>query len=244
MKKILQFLLLVLTCSIAAHSFGALTSQSLQYDDLNRLIGVDYGNGIAIQYNYDEAGNITLVTAQGNTPPQAVDSTVVTNEDTPVSATLSGSDADNDPLTFSIVTNGTIGSAVITNPATGAFTYTPNLNKVGADSFIFRVSDGKQQSNLATVTVTINAVESYVTVPNVAGMTQAQAEAAIASVGLGVGTITMANSSTVPVGAVISQSPAAGTTVLNTTLVNLSVSKGPAADTTRINRGRSRMALV
>lgn len=35
--------MLVLTCSIAAHSFGALTSQSLQYDDLNRLIGVDYG---------------------------------------------------------------------------------------------------------------------------------------------------------------------------------------------------------
>jgi YD repeat-containing protein len=72
MKKILQFLLLVLICSIAAHSFGALTSQSLQYDDLNRLIGVDYGNGIAIQYNYDEAGNVTLVTAKQLRPGSIV----------------------------------------------------------------------------------------------------------------------------------------------------------------------------
>lgn len=231
MKKILQFLLLVLTCSIAAHSFGALTSQTLQYDDLNRLIGVDYGNGIAIHYNYDEAGNITLVTAQGNHPPVAQDGTISTNEDTPVSAILSGSDADGDPLTFSIVTNGTIGSAVITNPATGAFTYTPNLNKVGADSFTFRVSDGKQQSNLATVKVTISAVESYVTVPNVMGMAQAQATTVINTAGLGVGIVTMANSSTVPLGAVVSQNPAAGTTVLDTTLVSFSISKGPSADT-------------
>ena len=60
MKKLLQFLSLILACSFAAHSFGASSSQTLQYDDLNRLIGVDYGNGIAIQYSYDEIGNITM----------------------------------------------------------------------------------------------------------------------------------------------------------------------------------------
>jgi YD repeat-containing protein len=119
MKKLLQFLSLMLACSFAAYSFGALTSQTLQYDDLNRLVGVDYGNGIAIQYLYDEAGNVTTVNAWGNTPPVAQNSTITTSEDTPVSATLSATDADGNPLTFTIVTNGTRGSAVITNPAMG-----------------------------------------------------------------------------------------------------------------------------
>ncbi|MFZ5761512.1 MAG: Ig-like domain-containing protein, partial [Thermodesulfobacteriota bacterium] len=67
---------------------------------------------------YDEAGNVTTVNAWGNTPPVAQNSTVTTSEDTPVSATLSATDADNNPLTFTIVTNGTLGSAVVTNPAT------------------------------------------------------------------------------------------------------------------------------
>ncbi|MEW6500456.1 MAG: Ig-like domain-containing protein, partial [Thermodesulfobacteriota bacterium] len=105
------------------------------YDDLNRLVGVDYGNGVAIQYLYDEAGNVTTVNAWGNTPPVAQNSTITTSEDTPASATLSATDADNNPLTFTIVTNGTLGSAVVTNPATGAFTYTPNLDKEGTDFF-------------------------------------------------------------------------------------------------------------
>ena len=61
-----------------------------------------------------------------NSAPVANDATLAVNEDTPKNGQLSGSDADGDPLTYSIVTNGTKGSAVITDTATGDFTYTPN----------------------------------------------------------------------------------------------------------------------
>ncbi|MDQ3820672.1 MAG: cadherin-like domain-containing protein, partial [Acidobacteriota bacterium] len=42
----------------------------------------------------------------------------------------------------------------------GSFTYTPNRNFSGTDSFTYRASDGQLDSNVATVTITVNAVNS------------------------------------------------------------------------------------
>jgi VCBS repeat-containing protein len=93
-----------------------------------------------------------------NDAPVSSNGAVTTNEDTPASGTLVASDIDHDALTYSIVANGTKGSAVVTNPATGAFSYTPNLNANGTDSFTFKTFDGLLYSNTATVTVTITPV--------------------------------------------------------------------------------------
>ena len=68
-----------------------------------------------------------------------------------------------------------------------------------------------------------------VTVPNVVGLTQAAATTAITGAGLVVGTVTTANSATVPAGSVISQNPAAGASVAAGSAVALVVSLGPAA---------------
>ena len=100
--------------------------------------------------------SITIVPV--NDAPVAANKSVSTNEDTAVSSTVSATDVDGDTLTYSIVSNGTKGSAVITNAATGAFTYTPNANANGSDSFTFKASDGTVNSNTATVTVTIAPV--------------------------------------------------------------------------------------
>jgi len=93
-----------------------------------------------------------------NDVPTAINASVSLNEDSSVNGLLPANDQDGDPLTFSIVTNGSKGSAVITSPATGAFTYTPNKDATGSDSFTFKVNDGTVDSNTATVTVTINSV--------------------------------------------------------------------------------------
>lgn len=66
-----------------------------------------------------------------------------------------------------------------------------------------------------------------VTVPNVVGMVQSTAETAITAAGLSVGTVSDENSPTVPSGDVISQNPAAGTSVAQKSAVNLAVSSGP-----------------
>lgn len=67
-----------------------------------------------------------------------------------------------------------------------------------------------------------------VTVPNVAGMTQTEAETAILAADLALGQITQQCSDTVPAGYVISQSPAAGLIVLAGSSVDMMVSLGMA----------------
>jgi YVTN family beta-propeller protein len=66
-----------------------------------------------------------------------------------------------------------------------------------------------------------------IAVPNVVGMTQAAATTAITGAGLTVGAVSMQSSSTVPSGSVISESPAAGTSVTSGSAVNFVVSTGP-----------------
>src|SRR6185369_13802690 len=49
-------------------------------------------------------------------------------------------------------------SGSLTLNANGSFTYTPNANFNGTDSFTYRANDGTVNSNAATVTITVNAV--------------------------------------------------------------------------------------
>ena len=65
-------------------------------------------------------------------------------------------------------------------------------------------------------------------VPHVVGMTYASAQTDIIAAGLQVGTITTANSDTVPADTVISQEPAAGVSVKQGTVVDMVVSLGPS----------------
>jgi hypothetical protein len=94
----------------------------------------------------------------GNRAPVAVDGVLATNEDTAANGILSATDSDSDALTYSVVVNPTRGTVEITNTATGAYTYTPNANANGADSFTFKANDGVVDSNVATVSITVNAV--------------------------------------------------------------------------------------
>jgi len=80
----------------------------------------------------------------------------------------------------------------------------------------------------ASVDLVVSKGPAPVTVPNVVGLTQAAAESALTGAGLAVGTVTESFSETVPLGQVMSQSPASGVSVVPGTAVNLEVSKGPA----------------
>ena len=105
-----------------------------------------------------------------NTPPVANLQSVITAEDTAITITLTGSDPEGDPLTFSIVatpTNGVL-SGVAPN-----LTYTPNLNFNGSDSFTFKVDDGRLDSDVAMVSITVTAVNDTPTATSQAVSTAA-----------------------------------------------------------------------
>jgi len=93
-----------------------------------------------------------------NSAPVAGDTHVTTLEDSANSGTLSATDVDGDALTYTLVGDGSLGSVVIINASTGAFSYTPQADAFGSDIFTFKVNDGQVDSNIATVTVEIQAV--------------------------------------------------------------------------------------
>ena len=90
-----------------------------------------------------------------NPAPWAEDMSIDASEDTQYVGLLLSGYGDGTSLTFSIISNGTLGTAAITDPATGAFTYDPNPSTTGTDTFTFKTNDGTTNSRLATVTVTI-----------------------------------------------------------------------------------------
>ena len=103
-----------------------------------------------------------------NSSPTAIAASDSTAEDTAVSVTLAGSDVESCELGFSIVSgpaNGSLGAigdeacvAGTPNADTATVTYTPNADFNGADSFVFRVTDGDGAFDEATVSVTVDAV--------------------------------------------------------------------------------------
>ena len=83
-------------------------------------------------------------------------------------------------------------------------------------------------ASVAAGTAVALVVSTGPAVPNVVGITQAAAQTAITTAGLSLGTVTSTNSQTVPIGIVISQTPAPGTKVAAGSPVNLVVSLGAA----------------
>ncbi|MCO4292161.1 cadherin-like domain-containing protein, partial [Solitalea sp. MAHUQ-68] len=80
----------------------------------------------------------------------------VSNEDTPVEDQLIATDADGDALTFSKTTDPANGTVIVN--ADGSFTYLPNTNYNGTDTFTATVSDGNGGTALITVNISINPV--------------------------------------------------------------------------------------
>ncbi|WP_196491419.1 Ig-like domain-containing protein, partial [Comamonas testosteroni] len=81
--------------------------------------------------------------------------TVTVGEDTPFNGKITGTDKDNDPLTYELGTPPTHGTVTVTPD--GKYTYTPNKDwsGPGTDEFTVIVDDGKGGKTTTTVTVNV-----------------------------------------------------------------------------------------
>ena len=109
-------------------------------------------NGIAESPDSNEVS----ATPAANTAPVANSGSLYPLKDATAYGTLTATDADGDTLTYSLVSNGSLGTATITDASTGAFQYVPNAGVTGSDSFTFKASDAFTDSNVATITVDIS----------------------------------------------------------------------------------------
>jgi len=103
-------------------------------------------------------GSITITVNPVNDAPEAYGGEIETDEDVPVEITLFGFDIDGDDLTYGIVGGPSHGTLSAIDPDTHVVTYTPSANWNGTDSFTFKVNDGQEDSNTATITITVKPV--------------------------------------------------------------------------------------
>lgn len=109
----------------------------------------------------DTATTTAVISGEGNTPPVAADDEYSADEDTPLAVAapgVLGNDSDPDGGSLTAVVNSAAGNGTLTLTAEGAFTYAPNANFCGTDSFTYVANDGQADSNIAAVTITVNCV--------------------------------------------------------------------------------------
>ena len=111
---------------------------------------------------YSNIATVNIDVQYMNDPPVANDDNYSTIEDVPIIISAPGVlendfDEENNPITASLVTNPTHGTLSLVSD--GSFTYTPNENYFGTDSFTYKAFDGQSDSNIAFVNLTITSVD-------------------------------------------------------------------------------------
>lgn len=100
---------------------------------------------------------VIFTSSAASVAPLANEQNITMDEGTSIVITLAGSDANNDTLTYTVVTPPSHGTITGTAPN---LSYTPDANFSGADSLLFKVNDGTVDSEVATVSITIVALSS------------------------------------------------------------------------------------
>ncbi|MCI0535639.1 MAG: PASTA domain-containing protein [Verrucomicrobiales bacterium] len=220
------------------------TGQSLTYEwdfDLDGEFDDAVGASVSTTYNAPFSGKLGLkVTdpdgnsdiayasvqiADVNSPPEIVafapvDLAPTASNLSPLDFSATAVDPETEPLSYEWRLDGAVMSSA------SAWTYTPGAGETGTRTVLLTVSDSSPLSEDAIELRLVRLIDEVLT-PDVVGLSQAAAEAAITSARLAVGIVDTANSDTVPAGAVISQTPLAGTVALAGSTVNITVSLGP-----------------
>ena len=123
---------------------GGITFYIVIKDDVGNQWGTMYGTTPENTFIY----SINYI-------PEADDQNITTDEDTAIAITLTATDKLGTVSTWIIGEEPTYGNLSGTAPD---LTYTPFANYHGSDYFTFKVNDGADDLNIATISITINSV--------------------------------------------------------------------------------------
>ncbi len=164
---------------------GQVVAQDIENDTLSYFVSGQPANGTVVlnpatgdflytpnsNYNGSDSFVVTVIDGNGGTTtstvtigvtpvndaPVSSDLSLLTDEDVPVSGQIVATDVDGDFLGYT-VSSQPINGTVVLDAATGGFTYSPNADYNGSDSFIVTISDGNGGTTTSTVTIGINPV--------------------------------------------------------------------------------------
>ena len=92
-----------------------------------------------------------------NVAPTTITVDLITQTETPITDMLSATDENGDSLSFSLGQQAMLGTVTVDN--NGEFTYQPNDEVTGSDSFTYTVTDGESPEVIGRVNITIEALE-------------------------------------------------------------------------------------
>ncbi|MBK8386167.1 MAG: tandem-95 repeat protein [Candidatus Accumulibacter sp.] len=132
-------------------------------DDLP--VAVDYHGPDSFTYTITDAdGDVSTATALLTVNPiddlpVAVDDTFLTDEDSALTQTLATNDTPSGDggNTWALATGPSHGSVVVN--ADGSFTYTPDADYHGPDSFTYTLTDADGDVSTATALLTVNPID-------------------------------------------------------------------------------------
>jgi len=142
-----------------------LTTGAITYSSDTNFNGFDIFN-YTVEDNDGAVSNeavVTITVDPVNDPPVATDDFYQTDEDISLIVDVTNgvlandTDVEMDPLTAVLVSTPPNSASFTLDPA-GNFTYTPNQDFYGNDSFTYNATDGIANSNVATVTIEVTFV--------------------------------------------------------------------------------------
>jgi CSLREA domain-containing protein/uncharacterized repeat protein (TIGR01451 family) len=148
-------------------------SQQIVYTPTLNISGIDSFTYTTSDGELTDSTTITITINPVNDAPVIAEGDMETvtmsedNDPTPFSLTLNGSDVENSPLTWNIVTFPAHGSATAAaGPAlTSMLMYTPTTHYFGTDLFTIQLSDGQLTDTIA-ISITIQPVNDEPTAVN------------------------------------------------------------------------------
>ena len=158
---------------------GTIENTTIRNTLINNAANLDFEqirSNLAARYaSLGVSATIPNFEAEINTflkPPVANNMNVSTDEDNPINITLDASDPEGESLTFQIVETNNATVNINGNIAN----YTPDANFNGTDTFTYFANDGTVNSNTATVTITVGAVDDEPNTNDVATTTDEDTE--------------------------------------------------------------------
>ena len=120
-----------------------------------KLVGKYINNGGSVKDTFTITKTLpsSVSTLSANEVPSALNQSISTSENTAKPITLVAKDKSNSSLQYSIVTPPLHGELAGKRPSV---VYLPFANYTGKDQFTFKANNGRTESNLATVNITIN----------------------------------------------------------------------------------------
>lgn len=131
------------------------TAPNLVYTPNPEYFGTDSFTFKATYGTASSTATVSIAVNPVNDLPIASSQSTSTTEDTAKEITLSASDIDNGLLTYAVISGPVHGTLSGSAPN---LVYTPTADFAGTDSFTFKANDGTSDSNVATVTIAVAAV--------------------------------------------------------------------------------------